>query len=160
MTRQQHLTEWCNFIEGQYAIIAYVLIALMIIGLLVFIGYCLKTALKSNGTMAGYEKFNPKSVKKDEYGNVEFTIKCKMKERWVNQFCSLLKEMEDNGNAGHTSVLAFMADGDGDFRPKFDFHINYTYEFARLHRYNNGNVDYEAAQKLDNLEIEHFFDAG
>lgn len=160
MTRQQHLTEWCTFINDQYAIMDCILIALIIIGLVVFIVYCVKTELNSNRTRAGYEKFNPKSVKKDKYDNVEFIIKCKMKERWVNQFCSLLKEMERNGSAGHTSVLAFMADGDGDFRPKFDFNIHYKEECARLHRYNKGNVDYEAAQKLDNLEIEHFFDAG
>lgn len=70
MTRQQHLNEWCSFIEGQYAIMDCILIALIIIGILVFIGYCIKTELKTNRTIVGYEKFNPKSVKKDKYGKL------------------------------------------------------------------------------------------
>lgn len=50
---------------------------------------------------------------------VEFNIKVRMKERWVNDFCSFLKYMERCGNIGHTCVVGFMADGDGDFRPEF-----------------------------------------
>ena len=38
---------------------------------------------------------------------------------------SFLKEMEHNGNVGHSSLLAFYADGDGDFHPKFSFNIDY-----------------------------------
>lgn len=49
-----------------------------------------------------------------------FNITVTMNERWVNDFCSMLKWMEHCGNVGHTSLVAFMADGDGDFRPEFE----------------------------------------
>ena len=52
---------------------------------------------------------------------VEFNIKVKMSERWVNDFCSMLYWMQSCGNLGHSSVVGFYADGDGDFRPKFEF---------------------------------------
>lgn len=55
--------------------------------------------------------------------NVKFTITVTMKDRWVNDFCSLLKWMEHCGAVGHSSFVGFFADGDGDFRPKFDISI-------------------------------------
>ena len=51
---------------------------------------------------------------------VEFNIRVRMNERWVNDFCSFLKYMESCGNMGHSAPIAFYADGDGDFRPKFE----------------------------------------
>lgn len=56
---------------------------------------------------------------------VELNIKAYIDERWVNDFCSMLKWMESCGNIGHSSIVAFYADGDGDFRPKFEFDKNY-----------------------------------
>ena len=52
---------------------------------------------------------------------VTFNIKVTMKERWVNDFCSMLKWMESCGSLGHSSLVGFYADGDGDFRSKFEF---------------------------------------
>lgn len=54
---------------------------------------------------------------------VTFNIKVTMRERWVNDFCSLLKYMERCGMAGHSAFVGFYADGDGDFNPKFTFDI-------------------------------------
>lgn len=51
---------------------------------------------------------------------VTFNIKVTMKERWVDDFCSMLKWMQDCGQLGHSSLVGFFADGDGDFRPKFE----------------------------------------
>lgn len=56
---------------------------------------------------------------------VQFNIKVTMNERWVDEFCSMLKWMESCGNLGHSSVVGFYADGDGDFRPKFEIHHDY-----------------------------------
>ena len=56
---------------------------------------------------------------------IELNIKAFIDERWVNDFCSMLKYMELCGNIGHSSVVAFYADGDGDFRPKFEFDKEY-----------------------------------
>ena len=55
-----------------------------------------------------------------------FTIDCEMPERWVNDFCSFLRQLECNGNIGHSSLIGFYADGDGDFRPKFSINVDYT----------------------------------
>ena len=55
-----------------------------------------------------------------------FTIDCEMSERWVNDFCSFLRQLERNGNIGHSSLIGFYADGDGDFRPKFSINVDYT----------------------------------
>ena len=56
---------------------------------------------------------------------IELNIKAFIDERWVNDFCSMLKHMELCGKIGHSSVVAFYADGDGDFRPKFEFDKEY-----------------------------------
>ena len=55
--------------------------------------------------------------------NVKFTINVTMKDRWVDDFCSLLKWMEHCGAVGHSSFVGFYADGDGDFSPEFDISI-------------------------------------
>ena len=54
-----------------------------------------------------------------------FNIKVTMEERWVDYFCSFLKYMESCGNAGHSAQVSFYADGDGDFRPKFELDVVY-----------------------------------
>lgn len=50
----------------------------------------------------------------------EFNIKVEMEERWINDFCSMLKEMENFGNLGKSKIIGIYSDGDGDFRPKFN----------------------------------------
>jgi hypothetical protein len=55
-----------------------------------------------------------------------FNIEVTMEERWVDYFCSFLKYMESCGNMGHSALVGFYSDGDGDFRPKFDFDIEYN----------------------------------
>lgn len=52
---------------------------------------------------------------------MKFTITCEMKDRWVPSFLGLLKEMQYNGSIGHSGTVSFYADGDGDFRPKFEW---------------------------------------
>lgn len=51
---------------------------------------------------------------------VNFIVKATMKKRWVDNFCSMLMRMQDNGVMGHSEILRFYSDGDGDFRPKFE----------------------------------------
>ena len=50
-----------------------------------------------------------------------FNITCKMKERWIASFIKMLNEMERNGSIGHSECVGLYADGDGDFRPKFEY---------------------------------------
>jgi hypothetical protein len=56
---------------------------------------------------------------KDE--NKTFTITCNMKDRWVPHFLATLKYMQHLGDVGSSRIVAFYADGDGDFRPKFEW---------------------------------------
>lgn len=57
--------------------------------------------------------------------NRKFIIECEVPERWVDYFCSFLKHLERNGNIGHSALVGFYADGDGDFRPKFNIQTKY-----------------------------------
>ncbi|HDG7527511.1 TPA: hypothetical protein PFR81_002006 [Clostridioides difficile] len=59
----------------------------------------------------------------------EITIKIKMEERWINDFCSMLKMMENLGNVGSSKIVGIYSDGDGDFRPKFEIDT----DFEKVH---------------------------
>ena len=56
-----------------------------------------------------------------EPDEVEFTIKCRMRARWVPEFIGMLKLMERLGGIGSSRMIQFMSDGDGDYRPEFEF---------------------------------------
>lgn len=62
---------------------------------------------------------------------MKFTIECEMKDRWVSPFLSMLKNIEHNGEIGHSEFVGIYSDGDGDFRPKFNTDIS----FAVFHPY-------------------------
>lgn len=51
---------------------------------------------------------------------MKFTIECEMEDRWVQPFLTMLKRMESDGNIGHSEYVGIFADGDGDFRLKFE----------------------------------------
>lgn len=59
----------------------------------------------------------------------KFTIEVEMEERWIDDFCSMLKEMERLGNIGSSKKVGIYSDGDGDFRPKFDIDTEYKKTF-------------------------------
>ena len=82
--------------------------------------------------------------------NVTINIKATMSERWVNDFCSMLNWMESCGNLGHSSIVGFYADGDGDFRPKFEFDCEYEKT--------EGFWNKDQERELPELEV--LFDAG
>ncbi len=52
---------------------------------------------------------------------VTFTVTCKMKRRWAEQFLGMLKHMQRLGSMGSSREIAFFSDGDGDYRPKFEY---------------------------------------
>lgn len=56
----------------------------------------------------------------------EFNINVKMEERWIPSFQSLLITMQKMGIQGSSGLLGFYSDGDGDFRPRFEFDIPVT----------------------------------
>lgn len=53
----------------------------------------------------------------------EFNVNVKMEERWIPYFQSLLMTMQKMGRDGRSRLLGFYSDGDGDFRPTFEFDI-------------------------------------
>lgn len=83
--------------------------------------------------------------------NKTIKIKATMDERWIDDFCSMLKYMEHCGNIGHTAYVGFCSDGDGDFRPEFKINKNFEIKTGLK------KTDYED----DRLpEVETVFDAG
>lgn len=50
-----------------------------------------------------------------------FTITVTMKRRWIPHFLAMLKYMEQLGNLGGSRLVSLYSDGDGDFRPKFNW---------------------------------------
>lgn len=61
-----------------------------------------------------------------ETEEVEFVVKCKMNKSCANEFLSFLATLSDNGKIGHSELIGFYSDGDGDFRPKFETNIKYN----------------------------------
>lgn len=55
-----------------------------------------------------------------EFEDVTFTVHCTMRRRWAKQFLGLLKWFQMLGSIGSSREITFYADGDGDFRPKFE----------------------------------------
>ena len=52
---------------------------------------------------------------------VELNLKFKIHPRWVKQFIGFLEYVEANSSVGHSSLVGFYADGDGDFRFRWKF---------------------------------------
>lgn len=75
----------------------------------------------------------------------KFIIECEVPERWVDDFCAMLNSMQSFGNLGHSGVVGIYADGDGDFRPKFNIQTEW---------------DRDKSTKLRKFEPMTIYDAG
>lgn len=56
-----------------------------------------------------------------KHEKVTFDIKCTMSARWVPHFLAMLKYMQQLGGLGSSRKISFYSDGDGDYRPKFEW---------------------------------------
>ena len=56
-----------------------------------------------------------------KFENKTFTVTCTMRERWIPHFLGMLKKMEQLGGLGGSRNVTLYSDGDGDYRPKFDW---------------------------------------
>lgn len=56
----------------------------------------------------------------------KFIIECEIPERWVNDFCAMIADLQSFGDIGHSGVVGIYADGDGDFRPKFNIQTEWN----------------------------------
>jgi hypothetical protein len=65
-----------------------------------------------------------------------------MRERWIPHFMSMLKYMEQLGGLGGSRTVGIYSDGDGDFRPKFNFSMDTAVVKPKTD--NNGNRLYDA----------------
>lgn len=54
-----------------------------------------------------------------------FTITCTMRERWIPHFLGALKQMQRLGSLGSSRDVTIYSDGDGDFRPRFEWPTNF-----------------------------------
>ena len=73
--------------------------------------------------------------------NITFNIKCTMNKRWINNLCSMLDYMQHCGEIGHSSIVGFYSDGDGDFRPKFEIDKDYEKALKHADDDNKSNID-------------------
>lgn len=80
---------------------------------------------------------------------MKFTINVEMQERWIPYFLGMLKTMQILGDIGSSRIIKFNSDGDGDFRPKFDWDIDVDHIKIKKYQSNgkwNGEMllDYDA----------------
>ena len=78
-----------------------------------------------------------------KYPTKEFTIKCKMNERWIPPFLAMLKGMQQLGGIGGSRWVRLYADGDGDFRPKFEWDESLPSNGRGTYD-SDGNLSYDA----------------
>lgn len=74
----------------------------------------------------------------------KFTIECEIPERWVNDFCAMLSQMQYFGEQGHSGVVGIYSDGDGDFRPRFNINTEYDKSKASLREFKRQVSIYDA----------------
>lgn len=72
-----------------------------------------------------------------------FTVTCTMRSRWVPHFLAMLKYMQQLGGLGGSRDITFRSDGDGDYRPKFEWDAALPSVAAPV-RDNDGDRTYDA----------------
>ena len=95
-----------------------------------------------------------------KFEDLTFTITCTMRRRWAEQFLGLLKWWQMLGSIGSSRITLFFADGDGDFRPKFEMPGNIAPADPQMTgneiRVQLGGPDYLTVGD----DVTPFFDAG
>jgi hypothetical protein len=98
---------------------------------------------------------------------VKFNFEITMPKRWMKKFIQMLDCMRWCSNRGSSRVIAFYADGDGDFRP-FDFKVNGK-ELKRTINYSKVDFDFNPPDQdppvipppfKTRRKVDFFFDAG
>ena len=72
----------------------------------------------------------------------EFTMRVKMQTRWVPYFLGMLQRMQRLGSIGSSREITFFSDGDGDFRPRFEWDLDVQTQPG--HEKPNGDAYYDA----------------
>ena len=74
----------------------------------------------------------------------EFTIKVNMRTRWIPHFLGMLKRMQYLGSIGSSREITIYSDGDGDFRPVFEWDRDLPVPVEPLKEFPNGNTFFDA----------------
>ena len=102
---------------------------------------------------------------------VEFSVKFKIHKRWYKQFIGFLQRLQDDSQVGHSEMVGFYSDGDGDFRFRWT-PADETWmdaekkvdEYFKTHRPDLidhcCNSTKKHIPKNDDCTVEVFFDAG
>lgn len=101
---------------------------------------------------------------------VEIGLKFKIKPRWYKKFIGFLQELEGDSMAGHSALVGFFADGDGDFGFRWTYSDDKESELAtkKVEEYFNGREyyqlgtanSYKGFSPDEEYECEIVFDAG
>ena len=75
---------------------------------------------------------------------MKFTIEVDMPDRWVPQFLGMLKYMQVLGALGGSREIKFYSDGDGDFRPTFEWDEELPINIEGASDDGNGNRFFDA----------------
>ena len=80
---------------------------------------------------------------------ITFDVTCTMNVRWAEQFLGMLHQMQRLGSMGSSRNVTIFADGDGDFRPKFQLNsdeiIQNELRIAEpIHTDKSGNTFFDA----------------
>jgi hypothetical protein len=67
------------------------------------------------------EERQSEEARRKGFEDVTFIVTCTMKRRWAAQFIGMLQYMQKLGSWGSSRDVSFHADGDGDYRPRFQF---------------------------------------
>ena len=73
----------------------------------------------------------------------KFTIEVEMQTRWIPHFLAMLKKMQQYGSLGCSREITFYSDGDGDFRPYFEWDETLPSEADPIKEI-NGNLYFDA----------------
>jgi hypothetical protein len=85
----------------------------------------------------------PIPVRYKGYDCLQFNITVTMPKRWIPHFLAMLKYMQYLGSVGSSRKVSLYADGNGDFRPCFDFHPSLASD-AKPIADPGGNREYDA----------------
>lgn len=101
---------------------------------------------------------------------VEIGLKFKIKPRWYKKFIGFLQELEGDSMAGHSALVGFFADGDGDFGFRWTYSDDKESELAtkKVEEYFDSREYYQSshANSCDGFrpapghKCETVFDAG
>lgn len=89
--------------------------------------------------------------------NVTVNLKITVRKRWLPHLLGFFHRMESLGSMGSSRMIGFYADGDGDFRPKFE--VNGEAIETPVYK-TRVEVPIRAAGDASSQKLTEWFDAG